>query len=809
MERTKLIYVTVGLLSFAVILVELLQTRILSFIFWNHIVYLATSIALLGFGMSGTIVATNKFADWNTEQLISKFFIALGISLAGGYLGTVLLPLISIGSSPIKIAICYSLYVLPFVCAGAILSVLFAKARSGVGKLYATDLVCAGLACICFFYLLPLLGATKLLASVIVIAGILSFLWTRPSDKKLRLLGVGVIELGAAMMILPIDQVLPLLPEPYKEYTKEMTTPGARVEKTVWTPLCRIDVIGNAQNIGHGTQGIIQPKDYKILTQDATAYTRIMSGRAIDQAAELQKQGKSDHLSTLPYSIKPNAKVAIIGLGGGDDVVRAINNNAKSIYGAELNPITYRFLVQDYSDYRNHYFDRQNIHLVNEEGRSMMRGLHDKVDLLIINGIDTFAAQSSGAYMLSENYLYTVEAIHDFFEKIEDDGILGETRWSGTETLRLASLIGKSLKDDGSKTLTKQIFVILDPYGWASVIAKKQPFTADEVKTILKLAKNSGCQILYLPKVFSGSEAATVEAEYMSAPSPAIAASRKDYDAMLTAYDANTETKFFADYPLLITPTNDDAPFFFEYGRRGMFGLPEMNKLRGSAMSALLIAIAQATVCTLVAIFLPLWKFSRDGASVPAAVELSTYFASLGFAFMLIELGLMQKCVLFLGNPLYSLSVVLATLLLSAGAGSAMVNWLKWDLKKVTIIFGSAFVVVAICLIFLLSSSIYRLMTLSLPLRMLCTFAMLFPIGMTMGTFFPSGLQFVRERSERYLPWAWGINGCSSVYGSFAAIFMAIYYGFTATLLVGVAVYVIGFVAAVSAYRKLKASEAQ
>ena len=202
------------------------------------------------------------------------------------------------------------------------------------------------------------------------------------------------------------------------------------------------------------------------------------------------------------------------------------------------------------------------------------------------------------------------------------------------------------------------------------------------MNTILTVASNSNYRVLYLPKVFSKNETQKVYDRYLKNASADLLNQRKDYDSMITAYDANCESKFFADYPLLITPTSDDSPFFFEYGRRGTFGLPVIDKLRGTAMNVLLIAIAQATVCVVVAIFLPLWKFSRDEASVPAALELSTFFASLGFAFMLIEVGLMQKFVLFLGNPLYSLSIVLATLLLSAGTGSALVDTSKMGLEK-------------------------------------------------------------------------------------------------------------------------------
>jgi hypothetical protein len=164
----------------------------------------------------------------------------------------------------------------------------------------------------------------------------------------------------------------------------------------------------------------------------------------------------------------------------------------------------------------------------------------------------------------------------------------------------------------------------------------------------------------------------------------------------------------------------------------------------------------------------------------------STYFAAVGIGFMLIEIGLIQKCVLFLGSPLYALSVILATLLMSAGVGSHIVSKLKWSIKKVMTVFGGTFIVLIISLILVLNTIFYSLLHLPFILRVLAVCLLIFPSGILMGTFFPTGLQSVQKKAPRYSSWAWGINGCASVLGSFAAIVLAMFQGFTFSLLIGI-----------------------
>jgi hypothetical protein len=272
--------------------------------------------------------------------------------------------------------------------------------------------------------------------------------------------------------------------------------------------------------------------------------------------------------------------------------------------------------------------------------------------------------------------------------------------------------------------------------------------------------------------------------------------SSKSFNDLIASYNNGTQALFFDRYPSLVKPTTDDSPFFFEYAKPEL-KIPDFLELRGNAAAATLyLVILESLVFSLVAIFWPLWRFKRSGIVVPSAFSFSLYFTAIGCAFLLIEVSLIQRCVLFLGNPLYSLPVVLASLLMSAGVGSWILSKTGWQVRKVLMVFGTAFLVLMTLLIFELNNLFYALMHLPLPVRMLVTFLIIFPVGLSMGTFFPAGLMSVRTKAAEFIPWAWGINGCASVFGSFAAILLAISFGFTTTLIVGLLTYLVAFLCA-------------
>jgi spermidine synthase len=782
----RLTFITVALVSFATILLELVQTRILSFIFWNHQVYLTLSVALLGFGISGSLTAVFS-SKWQKDapKMLSLLLLLFSASAALSLLTIYFLPLMGHSGSFLKILSCYVCNLFPYIFAGGIISIILTLPESEIGKLYAADLVSASLACVAFFFCLPLMGPDRIIGLITFSMGVLAFFWAGKTDKILRLSSFAAAAVGVFVVVFTSFLGPQFLPEDYKELYEYLTWKGSKIETTVWTPLCRIDV-----TTGNG---------FKEITQDGTAHTFLQSAESIAENWNLIAKHRDMYPGTLVFELKNKPDVAVIGVGGGIDVVNALGYGAKSVIAAEINPATYDIVTRRYADYNGHFAQDPRVKIINEEGRNMLRHEMRDFDVIQIIGIDTFAALSSGAYVLSENYLYTVESFQTFFKHLRKDGILSFARINSfppKESIRLVSLGCEAFRRADCKTIDQQIFVVKTANDWAVCLFKNSPFTVQEFETLKQAVKARKVPVMFWPKVLPRQQQIEFENSYYKGEDAKVVESSKSFNDLIKAYENGTQTQFFDQYPSLLKPTTDDSPFFFEFAKPE-FKVPNFLELRGNAAGATLcLVILESLVFSLLAIFWPLWRFKRSGMVVPSAFSFSLYFTAIGCGFLLIEVSLIQRCVLFLGNPLYSLPVVLASLLMSAGVGSWILSKTGWQVRKVIMVFGTSFLVLMTLLIFELNNLFYALMHLPLPMRMLVTFLVVFPIGLSMGTFFPSGLMAVRTKSSEFIPWAWGINGCASVFGSFAAILLAISSGFTTTLTVGLLTYLVAFLCA-------------
>ena len=794
------IYASVAACAAITLLLELTQTRVLSFVFWNHAVYLTVSIALLGFGISGTLVALFvsrrhllsprvMVTLWAT--LGASTFLAMGITAW-------LVPLLP-GSHWIRLALCYVIYIVPFISAGAILSILFASGWQSFGALYSIDLLAAGVACFLFFIILPILGAPALICLLSASAFLLA-LWWNPRERIRE--SFLLITAAASMVTLAgvaeySPSIIEFPTEPRKELATMLNdTEGANIESTTWTPITRIDVVGDESS---NLLGYDLPKgSYKIITQDASAHTRLPSSRAIEYLTKQVQEGQDAFAANMVYQIRQQPDVAVIGVGGGIDVAYALAYGARSVFGVELNPATYRYLTETYAQYTGNLAQDQRVTLVNGEGRNVLRQTNKTFHSIQVIGIDTFAALSTGAYVLSENYLYTVEAFINLFHKLKHGGIVSFHRWlfhPPRETLRLSAIACQAWKRLALQNCDQRIMVI-GSGGWAVSLFKNEPFTIQEVRKLAQHAADTSHSVLYWPKVFSPEDQARIEHRYYDQEQDDVKVTARAFGGLIGTYSTGTQESFLTSYRYNVAPTTDDSPFFFEYHFLNVFGLPHLWDLRGddNAGRTLYLMLAQATVFSVLAIFWPLYKFQRTGLQTPGVALYTWYFAALGFGFMVIEIALTQKVVLFLGSPLHALSVVLATLLISAGIGSLFFGRLQWDLQKTTKTVGVLFVIGMIVIIMSFTSLLQFTLHWSFPLRIAVVVTALTPLGFLMGFFFPAGIRAVGTRSRAFVPWAWGINGCTSVYGSVIAILIAMVFGFNIALAIGTAIYASAFV---------------
>lgn len=802
--------VFVALVASASLGFELLQTRVLSALYFNNVVYMTVTIALLGFGMSGVMASVLQRRMANANRLAVLCAAGLGLSIPLCILLASALP----GVFPqipalYKMILSYFILVIPFVFAGGALSLIFMGYGKRIFALYFADLCASAVAAILFSLLLWPLGGANF-AWLCAAAAFAAFV------IMARTAGVGRIVQILAPTVLAVSffavgpGIVKDCPEPYKA-TARFFDPSfdATLEGSAWTTIAKIDVYsGQSRNL-HSGKDLSHPCNFMFVGQDNDAPTMIHGQRDLARFARTARKGRPTEVNTLAYFMRPRAKdVLVIGVGGGIDVVEARTFGARNIDGAEINAATIDFVTRQFRDYAK-WPSWPNIHVYNEEGRHYIRNTDKKYDVIVMHGVDTFAALNSGAYVLSENYLYTVEAIKDYLNALKPDGMMVIFRWffrQPRESIRLANLFAEAAQTVGEGPANQRIMVI-NHGQWAGTFIKRRPFTPVEVRTVAKLVEKEDYSWIFAPKVLSVSQQAFEDHQFQRNQQE-LRMARTAYQQLFTGTAAD-RAAFAASYPYRIDPVFDDKPFFFEYYKGTVSNLPnenwlsredasavDWNQLRGPVVHFVLYILLVLTTCACAAgMGIPLLLFEREGTHVRGATGLIAFFSSLGTGFMFVEIGCMQWLNLYLGNPMYSLMVVLAGLLLFAGCGSLLAGQmtgpvlarLRWGML------GTAALIPA----WLLMMKVVMPLTERWMLggRIAVVLLSLLPLGLCMGIPFATSLRHLADRESRFIPWAWGINGLTSVAASILAIILAMNIGFTAVVMSGSLVYALGYLA--------------
>jgi len=479
-------------------------------------------------------------------------------------------------------------------------------------------------------------------------------------------------------------------------------------------------------------------------------------------------------------ALRPRGTYAIIGPGGGVDVLRAVTHGSPSVTGIEINPIiANRIMRERYADFAYHLYERPEVHINVADGRSFIRNSGTSYDVIQMTLVDTWASTAAGAFALSENSLYTAEAFREYFEHLQPDGMIAITRWEfrrPREALRVVSQAMDALQRLGTTDLERHFVVIsqgeLDEDGInVAVLAKKTAFTEAELKTVQQYAaEHAPLQLLYSP-------------------------SQAPANAYTDLIRSNNPVAFSRNYPFNVSPVNDDRPFFFFtlktsdiFDSLSDSGAMDWKVNLGVAVLGMLLVISVAAVLGF--LLLPM----VFGASRAGQHSSLLYFVAIGLGYILVEVSFIQRFVLFLGHPTYALTVVVFLMLLSSGAGSfASRKWVS-ETGRVwlpLVIVAFTLLVYAVLLPPLLNS----LVGAGFGLKLLTSGVLLVPLGFAMGMPFPAGLRALCDRGSpsgsNEVEWAWAMNAAASVLGSVLAIVLAMEYGLTATLVCGAGAYLL------------------
>ncbi|HRI88346.1 MAG TPA: hypothetical protein PK869_08775, partial [Candidatus Hydrogenedentes bacterium] len=751
-NSVRLIRPTIAAFSVAAatLLLQLVQTRIFSVVYWNHIVYFIISVALLGFGISGTWMSfgeDSRLARTLTVPLAGfLFFVStLVSSLVMTQLDVNSAALATSKSSQWLLYLTYSVAVLPYFFSGWILGLVFRDYAEHMNFLYFADLVGAAAGCILFIVLIRPLGAVTL---VIVAAGLVTFpalaLYPR---SRVSLYG-GILCVATAIGIISFEFEIDRSIRP--ERTKAIVamyhlTGGERsvspsLEFSEWNPISRIDVTGSVRHRGE-YRGFI----------DGDAWTAMVLDRK-----EPRKPWKLEEQCLMtwasPYLLKwAPESVLVIGSGGGVDVLNAICAKAKQIDAIEINPTTARIVVDEFADFTKQVFGQPTVSVHCEEGRSFVRRGGKHYDVIIMNAIDTFAALNSGAYVLSESYLYTVEAMKDYLTHLTPGGILNISRWkTPAESVRLFAVMLEALYELGYENPESHLIAAYNPRNeFIGFMASNQPFTTEHVDTIRGHVSQHGLEMVF--PIRAEDESYAVQrtiAKYADL--------RREGKQLDTLAEFNYDAR----------PVWDDSPFFFNFlSVRQLF----MARYTSSASQILRGGRASLTLFTLlglltvvVVLFMVLPLLKRGRARIPRFKSWLAYFLCLGISFIFVEIALMQRFSLLLGHPARSLALVLATLLLFAGIGSQARAMLRLPLA-VGLAGGIVSILVAA---FVYPYIVPLVLGWELWQRGLVTAVLVAPLGFFMGMPFPEGIRLVATHARDAVPWMWGVNGGATVLGS-------------------------------------------
>jgi len=611
-----------------------------------------------------------------------------------------------------------------------------------------------------------------------------------PLPGKGRLGGGGFCQLlissliALALLFLAIrpPSFLEVRLSPYKGLSQALLYPEAEVVFSRWNAFSRVDVIESqgvksAPGLSLAYPGLLPPQ-LGLFTDG-------------DNLSPITKPEKLDFVDympvSLPYHLRPQAKALIIEPKGGLDVLVALHQEASSVIAVESNPLVIEVARDAFED---PYRDRR-VTVVAENGRSYVRRVGERFDVVQVSLADTYRPVTSGAYSLSENYLYTVEAFAGYLARLNEGGLLVVSRWLQTppsESLRAGALAVTALEKAGFAQPERRLLAIRS---WSTLLllVKNGEFTAGEIGAVKEFCRQRQFDLVYYPGI--------QEAE----------ANRYNVYQEPLYYRAfqnllfGDRARFYADYSYDVSPTSDDRPFFFHFFKWSQ--TPEIlqtfgkvwQPFGGSGYFVLVALLILALLASAILILLPL-LFRRKAMLPPdrqirrAGLDLAiqaepgrqlrwrvfAYFAALGLGYLFVEIPLMQHFILFLGHPIYAFAAVLFAILLFSGLGSMISA--RLPLPKTLIILIGAIILYPLVLPF-----VFRLLLgQSLGLRLLVSVLSLAPLGFLMGVPFPRGIEIVGGLAPDLVPWAWGINGCTSVLASILSAMLAISFGFSRVL---------------------------
>ena len=812
-SNARSFYAGVFIMSACTLILQVVQTRILSVVAWYHLAFFVISMAM--FGLTAGAVWVYLMGDRFSERTLSDDLAYVGAGFSAATFGTLLLqmtlaPVLAFNATAVVIWLLLALCMaIPFFFSGVFMSLALTRSPFPVGRVYGIDLIGAAMGCLSALALLNLTDAPSAVLWVSVLGIVATICVARarvgvPAQHKLPMASVLGMR-GTLLVVLLMCAIANSMTDRGLRpiFVKGKVESAGRMERSVaseqillqkWNSFSRVALFDLGPSLPKmwGPSVTFTPGSWQLeqlaLNIDGDAGTNFYRLQG-----DVSKAGflKYD-ITNLAYYLPERERAAIIGVGGGRDMLSARVFGVKDVTGVEINPILVNLLVGD-SQYTN-YVGLNTIpemRIETDEARSWFARSTQQFDVVQMSLIDTWAATGAGAFTLSENGLYTVEAWEIFLRHLSEKGVFTVSRWYApgevNETGRMVSLAVASLFATGTPDPRKNIFLATSQ-NVATLIVSRQPFPDSAISQLQKVAGDLKYSVLLSPQTDSPSP---VLKQIVSSQNPQVL---KDYTRTL---------------PLDLTPAYDDRPFFFnQLPLSSIFrmfrlasGPAETGVARGNlaATSTLAMLFIISLLLVLVTILLPLRSAIKD-VGRRLAVGGTAYFMLIGVGFMTIEIALLQRMSVFLGHPVYSLSIVLFSIILSTGLGSLISDRFPLNTSKKLVLWAAVTGAYFLLLPVFLPAITLAFDGASLPTRALWCVLVIAPGGMLMGWGFPTGMRLVTRVDGKPTPWFWGVNGASGVLASSMAVGISIAMGITSTMIIGAVCYLALIPAAIAMY---------
>ncbi len=813
-------FVSIFLISGSLIAYEIALMRLLSIAQWHHFAHMIISLALLGFGASGsaiTIIQHWLMRRFHAAYTVSGLAYAISLVCCFALYQYVPFNPFMLVWQPIQLLALLAQYLIlaiPFFFGAMCIGMALLRFNTKVNRLYFVDLLAAGIGALAIILVMYLVSPVQIL-TVISTIGFCSVLVVNVRRRWTRLFLVVVTASGfiGLFVIKPIE----IKVSPYKGLSSTLNFPDSEILSNRHSPLGTLHVV-RSQSI-RAVPGLSIRSEHSIPPQlglftDADAMTPIAQfGGDISKLAFLD-----DTISAVAYQLIDKPRVLVLGAGGGSDVLSALYHKAGSVDAVELNPQVIDLINHEHEDFSGQILGPivsypVDVHIA--EARGFIRSTREEYDLIQITMLDSAGAAASGTHSLNENYLYTVEAIEEFVRRLAPGGILSITRWLKSPPRDMIKLLATAVealeRTDG--TVPANQLALIREWRTGTLLIKQGQFKPYEKDAIRNFCQQRSFDLAYYPQM-----AASEANRYNQLPEPV-------YFTAAQAILFGNREQFYNDYPFQIRPATDNRPYFSQFLRLGMLARI-IDTIGRNAIPfiewgyLLLIAmLIQAVVAGFILILLPLLILRKQplfpatscnsGASDNQDSSLSigkkgteqwrtcSYFLSLGIGFMLIEMTFIQKFLLLLAYPTYAVAVVLCAFLVFAGLGSLCCQWLSQISQKFGLHFAIPTTIIILSLIaltylFLLSPIFDHFISSSDPVKIVVSVVLIAPLAFFMGMPFPLGIERLSRSQPGLIAWAWGINGFASVVGAILATCLAIAIGFNTVILLAVAVYMAG-----------------